>query len=475
MRAILSTLLLFIICEVSAQDVAVPNTFVDGETALAAEVNENFTSVVNAINARITYDLARDNTATGHQALLSNAEGIANTANGDNALRSNISGLKNSAFGAMSLYNSLGSNNTGLGYAALYFTTTGSDNTAVGSNSQVGLSTAESGQTVGNTSIGSYSLNANRGDSNTAIGSGALNKNTTGARNTAVGESSLYNSVSGAGNVAVGQRALFSNISGTGNSAVGLSALVANESGSFNTAHGKEALFSNKAGSENVAVGQWSGYNSKGSRNTFVGMRAGDGLGTGSNNTAIGHNADVGSTDLTNATVIGYNATVQASNTVRLGNANVVAVKTSGTFFSQGVQITSDARLKEDITPINSGLALINDLNPVSYHRIDNSSDDIEMGLLAQEVEEVLATHGLSNSGMVHQASEDAHRSVRYNDLLAPMIKALQELDAQHKQEVAVLREQLASQQEELFAVVRSQQKQIAQLQRRFEHQFTSR
>ena len=163
---------------------------------------------------------------------------------------------------------------------------------------------------------------------------------------------------------------------------------------------------------------------------------------------------------------------------MRLGNGNVVAVKTSGTFFSQGIQITSDARLKEDVTPINSGLALVNDLNPVSYHRIKNSSNDIEMGLLAQEVEEVLAAHGLSNSGMVHQASEDAYRSVRYNDLLAPMIRAIQELDDASEakdQQIVSLEQRLQSQQEELLAIVQSQQEQIAQLQRMLEQQFVSR
>ena len=59
------------------------------------------------------------------------------------------------------------------------------------------------------------------------------------------------------------------------------------------------------------------------------------------------------------------------------------------------------------------------------------------MGLLAQEVEATLEKHGLGNSGMVHQPTEDSYMSLRYNDLLAPMIKAIQELDAQHKQEVA--------------------------------------
>ena len=65
--------------------------------------------------------------------------------------------------------------------------------------------------------------------------------------------------------------------------------------------------------------------------------------------------------------------------------------------------------------------------------------------------------------------------SLRYNDLLAPMIKAIQELDAQHKQEVASLQDQLQYQQEELLAIVQSQQEQIAQLQRMMGEQFAAR
>ena len=164
---------------------------------------------------------------------------------------------------------------------------------------------------------------------------------------------------------------------------------------------------------------------------------------------------------------------MNASNKVRIGDTSVTVIEGQ-----VGLTITSDARLKEDITVVDVGLALVNDLNPVSYHRINSSNDDIEIGLLAQEVEEVLAAHGLSNSGMVHQASEDAYRSVRYNDLLAPMIRAIQELDeaADAKdQQIASLQEQLKAQQEEVLAIVQGQQEQIAQLQRMVEHQFVSR
>jgi len=99
----------------------------------------------------------------------------------------------------------------------------------------------------------------------------------------------------------------------------------------------------------------------------------------------------------------------------------------------------------------------------------------IELGLLAQDVASTLERHGLADSGMVIQPDGKGYLYLRYNDLLAPMIKAIQELDAQHKQEVASLQDQLQSQQEELLAIVQSQQEQIAQLQRMVEQQFAAR
>ena len=163
----------------------------------------------------------------------------------------------------------------------------------------------------------------------------------------------------------------------------------------------------------------------------------------------------------------GSGVVATSSNLTVDGNLTVV-----GTVTSNGVVNSSDARLKEAVSSVGVGLGLINDLNPVRYHRINNPESDIEMGLMAQEVELTLAKHGLGNSGMVVQPDGKGYLYLRYNDLLAPMIKAIQELDAQHKQEVASLQEQLQSQQEELLAIVQSQQEQIAQLHRMVEHQF---
>ena len=185
----------------------------------------------------------------------------------------------------------------------------------------------------------------------------------------------------------------------------------------------------------------------------------------GASDTAITLNANAGGISLSTATGIVLDS----------GAGNVAA---SGIVTATGFINTSDARLKEAVSSVGVGLGLINDLNPVRYHRINNPESDIEMGLMAQEVEAALAKHGLGNSGMVIKPDEKGYLYLRYNDLLAPMIRAIQELDDASEakdRQIAALERRLQSQQKELLAVVQTQQEQIVQLQRTVEHQFASR
>lgn len=171
----------------------------------------------------------------------------------------------------------------------------------------------------------------------------------------------------------------------------------------------------------------------------------------------------------------GYGITLNSGLGDILAYGNILA---TGSVTADAVINSSDARLKEAVSSVGVGLVLINDLNPVRYHRINNPESDIEMGLMAQEVEATLAKHGLGNSGMVVQPDEKGYLYLRYNDLLAPMIKAIQELDDASEakdEQIASLQQKLESQQEELLAIVQSQQEQIAQLQKLVEHQFASK
>ena len=89
--------------------------------------------------------------------------------------------------------------------------------------------------------------------------------------------------------------------------------------------------------------------------------------------------------------------------------------------------MTSDRRWKENIKPSNLGLNFITQLNPVSYTRKNDENKKTEYGLIAQEVEEVLGSEKIENAGMLNITDEGLYE-LRYNDLLAPMIKAIQEL-----------------------------------------------
>ncbi len=57
----------------------------------------------------------------------------------------------------------------------------------------------------------------------------------------------------------------------------------------------------------------------------------------------------------------------------------------------------------------------------------NDESNKTEYGLIAQEVEEVLKEEGAEYTGMLNITDEGMYE-LRYNDLISPMIKAIQEL-----------------------------------------------
>jgi len=264
----------------------------------------------------------------------------------------------------------------------------GSQNTFMGINSgnftMTGLG--------GNTNVGFLSLSSNTtGYENTSVGSNTLFSNTTGYLNTAFGTFSLNLNTTGYHNTAYGSYSLRSQTVGNQNTALGYASLYSNFNGSFNTAVGYNSLYSNTVGNQNTAVGYNSLYNT-----------------TGSYNTAIGYDAQV--------------PNVSGSYQVRIGSPAVTYA---------GVQvawtITSDKRWKSDIQSSNLGLSFIRKLKPVSYYRNSDESKKSEYGFIAQDIEEVLKESGIENSGMLTITDEGMYE-LRYNDLLSPMVKAMQEL-----------------------------------------------
>ncbi len=308
------------------------------------------------------------NTGIGNEALRFNTDGTANTAIGYQALFYNLSGYQNTATGMLALTNNGGNDNTATGYAALSSNSSGNRNTAIGSEALFSNGT---------------------GFNNTASGSGALHENLGGSNNTASGLNALYNNSSGNQNTAIGQNALLFNTTGNQNTAMGSNVMV------------------NSSGNQNTAMGFFALNNSAGNNNTGIGYSAGKDITTGSNNIVIGNNAQV--------------PTPMADNQVRIGNTAITYA---------GVQvawtITSDKRWKSDIEPSDLGLDFISKLKPVSYTRNNDESKKREYGFIAQELEEALNEAGATDNGMISK-DDNGMYGVRYNDLMSPMVKAIQE------------------------------------------------
>lgn len=99
---------------------------------------------------------------------------------------------------------------------------------------------------------------------------------------------------------------------------------------------------------------------------------------------------------------------------------------------------TSDARLKENISPYTKGLSAINSLNP-KYYNYNNVSllgkqtnFKTFVGLIAQEVEETVL------SGMVSE-KDDGYKTIDPNELTYAMINSIKELSA----EIALLKQEI--------------------------------
>ncbi len=289
-----------------------------------------------------------------------------------------------------------------------------------------------------NTAIGYNSLHGNedgivRGHDNVAVGANSLAVNDAGQKNVAVGSGALTLNTNGWSNVATGFQSLRSNVSGSSNVASGYNAMFENKVGNFNVALGDSALIKNIEGSQNTAVGSNSLLlNEKGSSNTAIGCGALFYNKNGRFNIAIGDNTGpaAGKDNLENTTAIGYSVRVNFSNSIVLGNSWINSISGQVNFSA-----TSDRRFKENIKTIPLGLDFINKLHPVEYVRKNNESKTKEWGVIAQELEQTLQEVNYKEAGIVqNDGTADKILSVRYNDLIAPLIKSVQELAVMNKE-----------------------------------------
>jgi len=370
------------------------------------------------------------NTAVGDSAMYLNSTGVNNTSLGYTSLMSNSTGANNVAIGYQSLFTNTGSNNNALGYEALYNNTSGTPNDAFG---HMALFT--------NTT----------GEYNAAFGYNSLYTNSTGYYNSAFGNGALSGNTTGNASSAFGFYALVVN-TGSENSAFGVDALVTNTSSPGNCAFGAYSLYKNLSGSGyNCAFGRQAMYFTTGDHNTALGTNAGITNTTGSNITCVGSGADVNAVNLSNATAIGSGAIATGSNIMWAGNNAITSFNITGT-----AVYLSDGRFKTNVKEEVKGLEFIKKLRPVTYQMDTKSFDDfiiqnmpdsvktkhqagmdftpsmaiIHSGFIAQEVETAANSCNFKSSIVHAPANNTDPYGLAYQEIVVPLVKAVQELSA---------------------------------------------
>ena len=337
----------------------------------------------------------------------------------------NNTGDGNIGFGSEILLDNTGDGNIGIGKLALKANTTGNDNIGIGDQALTASTTGDDNIGMGNQVL----KNNTRGSSNIAIGFKSLSNNKLGIRNIAIGTHPLYSNKLGQNNIAIGTNSLYSNEAGY-NLAIGDYALFVNTVGTYNTAIGVNALISNSLGNNNTAIGSNVMPNvTVGKFNTAIGDRAMASVTTSLNNTAIGTDAMPNATGFNN-TAIGHEAEVgnpAASHQVRIGNSQITSATIQVPWASP-----SDKKWKEQIRPLRYGLDFVSQLKPVDYIRKNNEAKTREIGFIAQDIEKLLTTIGYSDQGLLSKDSKGG-LSLRYNDFIPLLTKAIQELDAKNQ------------------------------------------
>jgi trimeric autotransporter adhesin len=394
----------------------------NGTSSMAYNITGNYNTAMGVTSLYFN-TTGSDNTAVGYASLYSTTASSGNTALGNNAGDNNINnGNYNTFIGYDAYADKAGyTNTTALGYgtittssnqirlgnanvSSLYFGT--ANNLAVTTDSipnmyydystgQIMRSTASASNSANN-----WNLTGNAGtvDGTNFIGttdnvplSFKVNNIFAGRIDNMLGNvffgsaSGINNNTTASSNTAIGYFALNTNISGTSNTALGANALQLT-TGDYNTAIGGGALSNNSTGSLNVAVG----------------MQALMMTTTGTKNTALGTNAYMSGT-LTNSTVIGYGAQTTVSNTIQLGDANVINVNTAGTVTAGAVTyLNTDGTSGQVLTTNGAGATswasvagsiggfthyLGEDFNGGIIYYLYKGSDGLEHGLIVSKTE----------------------------------------------------------------------------------------
>ncbi|MBR42667.1 MAG: hypothetical protein CL387_06590, partial [Acidiferrobacter sp.] len=198
-----------------------------------------------------------------------------------------------------------------------------------------------------------------------------------------------------------------------------------------------------KRGKENVAIGFLIGREqSAGDSNVYVGSRSVEKLKRGNNNVAIGYQAGASITEGSGNIYIGSGAGCEKpcreNDKLYIANSSrETGLLISGDFASHNVRVhgdfhangnltqNSDGRLKKDIQPLTNMLESVLKVGGKTYRWKEGSSlsDDVDIGLVAQEVEKVFPELVVED--------EQGYKGIAYSKLSVILLEAIKEQQVQ--------------------------------------------
>lgn len=262
---------------------------------------------------------------------------------------------------------------------------------------------------------------------NSAFGKSAGEALVTSSHNTLVGASAAVQMTDGGWNTVVGSNAITAATTGTNNTIMGYSAYSSATGGGGNVAIGSSAMRFDMAGASNAAsIGNGTAVG----RSSVVvgdnGVAVGYLAKSADNGVAIGNGASTGA--FTNSVAIGNGAANNAANRITLGNASITQIRAQVT----AITALSDERDKTDIEDTPLGLEFISRLRPVDYRNSPRSTGEtdptLRHGFLAQQVLSVTDDLGVDFGGV--DDSDPDNLAMTYVDMIAPLVRAVQELSA---------------------------------------------
>jgi hypothetical protein len=197
----------------------------------------------------------------------------------------------------------------------------------------------------------------------------------------------------------------------------------------------------------------------------YIGTNGNVGIGVASNNSKLNVDGSIqtqsGYIDLSNGIAIQRNG-----NSAILTNANfepfspnqydlgAAGFRWRNAYLLNPPNVASDRRIKENIKVLEYGLEAIKKLNPVQYNLIGTDAEAVNLGLIAQEVKEVIPEIVLVEEASAtydterdpNQVTPENMHSLKYTELVPVLIKAIQE-QADHIDQLSKRIEQLEAQQ----------------------------